>query len=261
MTFETLTLEIKDRIATVTVNRPKALNAINRQVLEELMMAFSQIRKHGREVGSVIVTGSGDKAFVAGADISSMKDMTALDAEEFTKLGHNAMRAIETCDVPVIAAVNGFALGGGMELALACDFIYASKNAKLGLPEVNLGLFPGFGGTQRLARLIGRARAKELVYTADIISADQAFALGVVNKVCEQDKLIEDVRATLTKIMSKAPVAVSLAKKCINEGTDLPIASGLAFEQTQFSLTFATDDRHEGVAAFLEKRAANFKGK
>lgn len=261
MTFETLTLEVKDRIATVSVNRPKALNAINRQVLEELILAFSEIRKLGREVGGVIVTGAGDKAFVAGADIATMKDMTALDAEEFTKLGHCTMRVIETCDVPVIAAVNGFALGGGMELALACDFIYASKNAKLGLPEVNLGLFPGFGGTQRLARLIGRARAKEMVYSADIISADQAFALGVVNKVCDQDKLLDEVRATLSKIMSKAPIAVQLAKKCINEGTDLPLASGLAFEQTQFSLTFATDDRHEGVAAFLEKRPANFKGK
>lgn len=261
MSYENLLLEIKDGLAQVTINRPKALNAINRGVLEDLLAAFGDIYKNKSEINGVVITGSGEKAFVAGADIAAMKDMSALDAEEFTQLGHCCMRVIETCPVPVVAAVNGFALGGGLELALACDFIYASKTAKLGLPEVNLGLFPGFGGTQRLARAIGRQRAKELIFTADMLSAEEAMAMGFVNKVFELEELMPAVTKTLKKIAAKGPVAVSLAKKCINEGTDLPLASGLMLEQTQFPLTFATEDRREGVTAFLEKRAAQFKGK
>jgi enoyl-CoA hydratase len=260
MSYENLLLEIQDGIATVTINRPKALNALSKSVLEELLKAFTDIGKNQPEVKGVILTGAGDKAFVAGADIAAMQGMSALDADEFCGLGHSCMRAVETCEVPVLAAVNGFALGGGFELALACDFIYAAKPAKLGLPEVNLGLFPGFGGTQRLARLIGKNRAKELVYTADMISADQAYDLGIVNKVVEADQLMAAANETMKKILSKGPIAVKLAKRVINVGTDLDLASGLQFEQVQFPIIFATEDKNEGVSAFLEKRKANFKG-
>lgn len=259
--YENITLEVQDHIARVTINRPKVLNALNPNVLHELLTAFSEIGENTAEVRGVIVTGAGDKAFVAGADIAAMTTMTPLEADQFCGLGHCCMRVIETCSLPVIAAVNGFALGGGFELALACDFIYAARSAKLGLPEVNLGIFPGFGGTQRLARLVGRNRAKELCYTADMISADEALALGIVNKVVEADQLLHEATATLHKIFNKGPVAIRLVKRVINEGADLPLASGLAFEQTQFPLVFATDDRVEGVTAFLAKRKAEFKGK
>lgn len=261
MTYQNIKLEIAGKIARVTINRPKVLNALNADVLRELIDAFTSLAAKSGEVGGVIVTGEGDKAFVAGADIAAMQTMTPLEADTFCLLGHQCMRLIETCPVPVIAAVNGFALGGGFELALSCDFIYASKTAKLGLPEVNLGIFPGFGGTQRLARLVGRARAKELVFTADMISADEALSLGIVNKVTEPQDLLVATEATFAKILSKGPVAVKLAKRVINEGADLPLASGLALEQIQFPLVFATDDRVEGVTAFLAKRKAEFNGK
>lgn len=261
MTYQNIKLEINGPVARVTINRPKVLNALNPDVLSELIDAFTSIQNKIAEVKGVLVTGEGDKAFVAGADIAAMKTMSPLEADQFCVLGHKCMRLIETTPQPVIAAVNGFALGGGFELALSCDFIYASKAAKFGLPEVNLGIFPGFGGTQRLSRLVGRNRAKELAFTADMISADDALALGIVNKVCEPQDLLPQVEATLAKIMTKGPVAVRLTKRVINEGTDLPLASGLNLEQTQFPLVFATDDRVEGVTAFLEKRKADFKGK
>lgn len=260
MAFNDLIVEMADGIATVKINRPQALNALNGDVLSELLDFFGGLHKNS-EVKGVILTGAGEKAFVAGADISAMKEMTALDADKFCALGHCCMRVIETVDVPVIAAVNGFALGGGLELALSCDFIYAVKTAKLGLPETSLGLFPGFGGTQRLARLVGRNRAKEMIYTADMMGAEEALQLGIVNKLCEPEELLIQARATLTKILAKGPVAVKLAKKVINEGADLPLYTGLVLEQTQFPLIFATEDRMEGVTAFLEKRKANFKGK
>ena len=265
MTFETIQFNVENEVATwwlavVTINRPKALNAINDVVLTELTKAFRDIR-HESRIKGVIVTGAGDKAFVAGADISAMQNMTVLEAEHFVELGHRCMRTIETCRVPVIAAVNGFALGGGMELALSCDFIYASSNAKLGLPEVNLGIFPGFGGTQRLGRLIGKNRAKELIYTARILSAQEAFDIGIVNKVSEPNQLMEEVKKTIGTILKKGPVAIALAKKVINEGTDLSLEAGLKLEESTFPMIFATEDKNEGVKAFLEKREANFKGK
>lgn len=260
MTYETLQTTLSDGILTLQINRPKALNALNDQVLRELLKCFRDIRRGG-ETKAVIITGAGDKAFVAGADIAVMKEMTAVDATHFVELGHKCMHAIESCDVPVVAAVNGFALGGGLELALACDFIYASKNAKMGLPEVNLGIFPGFGGTQRLSRLIGKNQAKELVFTASILSADQALALGIVNKVFEPAELLPEVTKTLKIILQKGPVAVSLAKKVITEGCDLSLEAGLKLEERTFPLTFATEDKTEGVAAFLEKRQAAFTGK
>lgn len=259
MSFETISFSVENNIGILSINRPKALNALNAQVLTEIISCFHDIHKNP-EVKSVIITGSGDKAFVAGADIAAMQNMTALEAARFGETGHRAMRVIENSSVPVVAAVNGFCLGGGLELALSCDFIYASTSAKMGLPEVNLGIFPGFGGTQRLSRLIGRARAKELVYTAKIIGAQEAFDLGIINKLCEPEKLMEDVKSVLGVIMKKGLVAVSLAKKVINEGSDLPLSSGLKLEEMTFPLTFATEDKKEGVAAFLEKREAKFTG-
>ncbi len=259
MAYETLLVETQERICTVKVNRPKALNALNPQVLEDLIQAFEKINAD-EQVGAVLLTGEGEKAFVAGADIAAMKEMNALDARRFCELGHRAMNTVETCRKPVVAAVHGFCLGGGMELALSCDFIYASENAKLGLPEVNLGLFPGFGGTQRLARLVGRARAKELVFTARMISADEALQMGIVNRVLTPDVLMEEVGKTLREILSKGPVAVELAKRVINQGTDLDLNSGLTLEASTFPLIFATEDRIEGVTAFLEKRKAQFRG-
>ncbi|HLD45351.1 MAG TPA: enoyl-CoA hydratase-related protein [bacterium] len=261
MEFKNILLNIENRIATITVNRPNVMNALNPEVLADLMQGLTEVTRHRKEVGSVIITGAGEKAFVAGADIAAMLKINALEAEAFVRLGQRCMRLIENFEMPVVAAVNGFALGGGMELALSCDFIYASKNARMGLPEVNLGLFPGFGGTQRLARLIGKAKAKELIYTAAVMTADQAYQIGVVNRVCEPEQLLAEVTKTLNTIMSKGPIAVKLAKRVINEGTDLPINSGLLLEETQFPIIFATEDRIEGVTAFLEKRPAQFKGK
>lgn len=257
MNYESIQLTQEGKVATVTINRPKVLNALNESVLTELLHCFTELAKNN-SVQAVIVTGSGDKAFVAGADIAAMQNMTVLEAHRFGELGHKAMAAVENCPVPVIAAVNGFALGGGLELALACDFIYASNNAKLGLPEVNLGIFPGFGGTQRLPRLIGKNRAKELIYTAKMISAEEALQIGIVNKVVEPAQLQEEVQKTVQTILKKGPVAISLAKKTINEGTDLPLSSGLALESVTFPSTFATEDKQEGVKAFLEKREAKF---
>lgn len=260
MTFETLLFHVENRIATITINRPKALNALNAEVLAELLKCFRDIRRNP-DIGAVVITGAGDKAFVAGADIGAMQNMSALEAEHFCETGHRTMRGVETCEVPVVAAVNGFCLGGGLELALSADFIYASKNAKMGLPEVNLGLFPGFGGTQRLSRIVGRNRAKEMIYTAGIFSAEEALNIGLVNKVCEPADLLSEATKTLQTILKKGPVAVRLAKKVINEGGDLPLASGLKFEESTFPLTFATEDQKEGVKAFLEKREARFTGK
>jgi enoyl-CoA hydratase len=260
MEYQNLLVEIDEGIATVKINRPKALNALNLAVLNELIQVVHEINGNP-EIRVVVLTGEGEKAFVAGADIAAMKEMSALEAKKFCELGHHAMHMIENCRKPVIAAVHGFCLGGGLELALACDFIYVSENAKLGLPEVNLGLFPGFGGTQRLSRLIGKNRAKELIYTARIISAEQAMQLGIANRVCAPDALMEEARETAKEIMKKGPIGVELAKRVINQGSDLDLGSGLALEQAAFPLVFATEDQKEGVAAFLEKRPAKFTGK
>jgi len=260
MEYKNLLLEIKNGLAILKINRPKALNALNGEVLQDLETAFGDIAKNP-EIKVVCITGEGEKAFVAGADISVMKEMTGLQAREFCELGHRVMRKIETCAVPVIAAVNGFCLGGGLELALSCDFIYASELAKFGLPEVNLGIFPGFGGTQRLPRLIGKNRAKELIFTARILGAKDAYEIGIVNKVCGPIDLMKDVEVVAAEIMSKGPVAIQIAKRAVNEGADLDLVSGLAIEQSAFPLIFATEDKTEGVSAFLEKRKADFKGK
>lgn len=260
MNYENLLVDIQDRIATVKINRPKALNALNEAVLNDLLNFF-QASTENSEIGAVLLTGEGDKAFVAGADIASMPKMSALEAARFAGLGHCCMSVIENHPKPVLAAVNGFCLGGGLELALSCDFIYASEKAKLGLPEVNLGIFPGFGGTQRLSRLIGKNKAKELVFTARMLSAQEALTWGIANRVCAPEALLEEAKQTLKEILSKGPVAVQLAKEVMNRGSDQDITSGLALERNTFPLVFATEDKTEGVTAFLEKRKAEFKGK
>jgi len=260
MSYQNLILNKEGFIATVTVNREKALNALNVDVLKEIHDCFSALSKD-TEVRVVIVTGAGDKAFVAGADIASMSQMTPTDAIEFGKLGHAAMDAVDQCAKPVIAAVNGFCFGGGMELALSCDFIYASEKAKLGLPEVNLGLFPGWGGTQRLSRLVGKGRAKEMIFSAKIISVQEAFDAGIVNKICKPEELLNEVKAVAAEICKKSPMAVQLAKKTLSQGFDLPLAQGLDLEKNTFPKCFETEDLKEGLAAFLEKRPANFNGK
>lgn len=258
--YPTLLVELRNHTALIKVNRPKALNALNREVLCDLHTAFKDLTLNPDVLG-VIVTGEGDKAFVAGADIPSMQEMTVLHAKHFVDFGHSVMDAIERFPRPVIAAVNGFALGGGLELALACDFIYAAETARLGLPEVNLGIFPGFGGTQRLARTIGLAKAKELVFTARMLNAMEAKAWGIVNEVLKPEELLSACEKVLQGIYTKGPVAVSIVKEVMNAGANRTVESGLALERNSFPTVFSTDDKKEGMSAFLEKRPAVFKGK
>lgn len=258
--YPELALEIRERTAIVKINRPKALNALNRDVLCSLEKVFDDLRLNADVLG-VIVTGEGDKAFVAGADIVAMQDMPILHAKHFADYGHKVMSSIENFPRPVIAAVNGFALGGGLELALACDFIYASQTAKLGLPEVNLGIFPGFGGTQRLTRAIGIQKAKELIFTAKMLSAEEGKAWGLVNEVLPADQLIAACEKTLKTIYGKGPVAISIAKELVNAGVNTSFDAGLHLERNSFAAVFGTDDKQEGMRAFVEKRPAAFQGK
>ncbi|MBI2068209.1 MAG: enoyl-CoA hydratase/isomerase family protein [Deltaproteobacteria bacterium] len=260
MNFTQLKLERQDFVATVWINREKVLNALNADVLRELKQCFDSLSED-HETRAIILTGAGEKAFVAGADIAAMSKMSPDEAAQFGKLGHEAMSAVENCRKPVIAAVNGFCLGGGLELALSCDFIFASERAKLGLPEVSLGLFPGWGGTQRLSRLIGRGRAKELILSGRMLSAEEALHFGIANRICKPEELLREARATAAEIAKKGPVAVSLAKKLINESCGTTLEEGLKRERTTFPDCFKTEDLKEGLAAFLEKRGANFKGR
>lgn len=257
---EFVEIQMKGPVARVTVTREKALNALNATVLKELHQTFQDLNGNS-EIRAIIITGAGDKAFIAGADIAAMAEMTVREAAAFASLGHETMNSIAACDKPVIAAVNGFCLGGGLELALSCDFIYASNKAKLGLPEVGLALYPGFGGTQRLSRAIGLNRARELIYTGRILSAEEAHSWGIVNKLCPPEELLVSAEATAGEIAAKGPVAVSLAKKVINRGVDESLAVGLELEKGAFPLCFGTEDLKEGLGAFLEKRKPNFKGK
>lgn len=256
---EFIKTETADGTALVTVSREKALNALNQGVLEELRTAFQDLSGDAA-VRSVILTGAGDKAFVAGADIAAMAKMSPDEAGRFAQLGHEAMSAVQNCRKPVIAAVNGFALGGGLELALSCDFIYASEKAKFGLPEVGLGLYPGFGGTQRLSRAIGPNRARELIFTGRMIGAAEAIAWGIVNQIVAPEGLLDAVRQTAAEINQKGPVAIRLAKQVINEGKDEPLQRGLDLERDIFPKCFESEDLKEGLAAFLEKRKPEFKG-
>jgi enoyl-CoA hydratase len=246
-------------VATVTVNRPQALNALDGATLAALGGAFGALAT-APAVRCVILTGAGDKAFVAGADIKAMAAMTPAEAAALASLAHNLGALVDEMAAPVIAAVNGFALGGGLELALLCDFIYASKTAKLGQPEVGLGVIPGLGGTQRLPRRVGVARARELLYTGAIIDAAEALRLGLVNAVLEPAELMPRVRAVAEAIATRAPLAVAAAKRATRVGADLPLEGALALERELFSGLFATQDQKEGMRAFVEKRAAKWSG-
>ena len=256
--YETILVETEDAIATVTVNRPDKLNALNGRVIAELTGAFSSL--YGK-VRCAILTGAGEKAFVAGADIAEMSALSAAEAKAFSDAGHRLGWTIELAPFPVIAAVNGFALGGGCELALACDFIYASDRAKLGQPEVNLGLMPGFGGTQRLARRVGLGHARELVYTGDHVAADKALAIGLVNEVVPAAELMDRVRAVAQKIAQKAPLAVAAGKRVMHKGADADLGVAAELEATAFATLFASEDMREGTRAFIEKRKPSFSGR
>ncbi len=260
MAYETIERTQKDELCLITINRPKALNALNQQVLADLADALGQFEKD--ETGKVcVITGAGEKAFVAGADIAEMADLTPLEAERFCRFGQEVFLRIEEIEKPVLAAVNGFALGGGTELALACDLVYASEKARFGQPEINLGIIPGFGGTQRLAKVIGIRRAKEWIYTGDMVDAKTAEAFGLVNAVFPPDKLMEEVEAVAKKLASKPPYALGQAKKAIEKGMPLDLRTGSVLEREAFSMTFASEDRREGIQAFLEKRKPSFQGK
>lgn len=261
MAYENLIVADRHNIRVITVNRPDVLNALNSRVLSELDAAFADIETHD-DIRAVIITGAGEKAFVAGADIAEMKSMGPAQAQGLSTKGHKVMERIEECAVPVIAAVNGFALGGGLELALACDFIYAKEKASLGLVEANLGLVPGFGGVARLCRRVGVAMARELLFTAKMIKAPEAKDLGLVNKVVPQDgDVVEEAVKTATAIAEKGPYAIRIAKRMLLDGQDADQRTANRMEQHSFGLVFGTEDKEEGVGAFLEKRTPSFKGR
>ncbi len=257
--FELISVERSGAIATVTVQRPDKLNALNSRVIAELSRAFGDLVASG-DVRAAILTGAG-RAFVAGADIAEMAELPTAEAKRFSDAGHALCALIESAPFPVIAAVNGFALGGGCEIALACDFIYAADNAKLGQPEVSLGVIPGFGGTQRLLRRVGAARARELIYTGDTITADQALAMGLVNAVLPAAELLDRVRAVAEKIAQKGPIAIAYGKRVMLRGEPLDMPAACELEAQAFASLFGTEDQREGMRAFLSKNKPAFKGK
>jgi len=259
MPYDNIILEVQGGTGIIKINRPKALNALNAATCDDLLAAAREFADNP-DIKVIIVTGQGDKAFVAGADIQEMQPMNPMQGMAFSQKGHMAMSFLERMNKPVIAAVNGYALGGGFELALACDIIYASEKARVGFPEVTLGILPGFGGTQRTARLAGIARAKELIFSGKVISAREAYEIGLVNKVVPDGQLMEAVESLAAAIISAGPVGVGLAKACINRSVSLDIDSGLDFEAEAFGLCFGTEDQKEGMAAFLEKRKPTYRG-
>jgi len=260
MNLENLKFEKKDRIAYVTIDRQKVLNALNMAVMEELRQVFHEI-KQDKEVRVVILTGAGEKAFVAGADIGELSKQDPVTAKEYTHRGQNVLNLIENLGKPVIACINGFALGGGCELAMACTFRLASENAKLGQPEVKLGIMAGYGGSQRLPRLVGKGLAMQMLLSGEMISATEAHRIGLVNEVVPQAELISRAEAIAQKIIANAPLAVQYTMEAVNKGMEMPLAEGLFLEATLFAVACATEDKKEGTTAFLEKRAANFQGK
>lgn len=257
-----ITYNIEDGIGILTLNRPDKLNALNSDVLAELQSFFGQlIQEKSFEVKGIIFTGAGEKAFIAGADIAEMQSMSKEEAYKFGWIGQKVTHLMEELHLPIIACVNGFALGGGCEMAMACDFIYATANAVFGQPEVKLGLIPGFGGTQRLSKYVGRASAKEITFSGRNIKVDEAQALGLVQKTfSSKDEMITSAKKYLTDVGKNSPLAVMLSKKAINKGVDLPNVDGLEIELDFFSEAFATEDMKEGTQAFVEKRKPNFKG-
>ena len=260
MAFENIALTFEESYAILTIDRPKALNALNVPTLREMVEAVREVEGHSG-VRALIITGAGDKAFIAGADIRQMSEFDVEEGREFGALGHRLLRSLETLPIPVIAAVNGFALGGGTEVLLACDIAYASTNARLGQPEVKLGIIPGFGGTQRLPRLVGPMMARELIYTGRIINPQEALRIGLVSKVLPPDQLMPAVRKLVDEIIAVGPLAVAAAKKLILDGADVPLPEANEMEMAAFANLFETNDRKEGMGAFLEKRPARFTAK
>jgi len=260
MAYNNILVEIDGAKAKITFNRPKALNALNSETLKEVHHAFTELENSG-QVRVVIFTGGGDKAFIAGADIGELKELDVVTGKAFVELGHTVLAQIENSKIVSIAAVNGFALGGGCEFMMATDIRIASENAKMGQPEVNLGITPGFGGTQRLPRLVGKGRAKELTVTARIIRADEALRIGLVEVVVPADQLLPEADKMAATILSKSPVAVAYAKELINRGMEVDLDNANAFEIQAFAALCATADKNEGLGAFLEKRDAKFSGK
>lgn len=260
MDFKFIVYEKSEGIATITLNRPEALNAFSKEVVSEVLQALEDIRSD-ESVRVVILTGAGEKAFSAGADIKAMIGMNSLKARELSLMGEKLCLALENLEKPVIAALNGYALGGGLEVAMSCDLRIASENSRMGQTEINIGLIPGWGGTQRLTRLVGRTKAKEMVFTGKMIDARTAEQLGIVNMVVPADKFREAVRQFALELASKAPVAIKVAKALIDKGAEIGLDSALALEREGFGVVASTEDLQEGVNAFTEKRKPVFKGK
>lgn len=259
MAYEHLIIEEKGYTKIITINRPKVLNALNKRILIELKQAFSEINNNVN-IRCVVLAGAGEKSFVAGADILELKSLTPLEAEKFSGLGHELMDMIEMLRVPTIASVNGYALGGGLELALACDFIYAAENASFGLVETKLGLMPGFGGVARLASRVGSAFAKEMIFSAAQINAQEALRVGLVNKVVSESGVLEAAKNLADKISNRGPLAVELSKKLLRESDNASVTTINHLERASFGLIFSSKDHHEGIDAFLKKRSASFEG-
>ena len=261
MEFENIVYERESAdIGTLTINRPKVLNALNQKTLSELRNFLEDILPK-ENLKALIVTGAGDRAFVAGADIAEMTDMEDREFQEYVDLAHRVYELIESEPSPCIAAINGYALGGGCELALSCDIRIASEKAKLGFPEVKLGIFPGWGGTQRVTRILGLGRTKQLVFTGEMIDAEEAVRIGLVEKIVPHDRVMEEARHIAHTIAKRGPIAVRLAKTAINAGSEMDLKKALLLEKTLVSLCFDSEDRIEGMKAFLEKREPSFKGK
>jgi len=259
MSYETIIYSKEENIAIIRFNRPKVLNAINPTVIAEMKDALEKVAAD-KSIKVLILTGEGDKAFVAGADIASMKDYTPLEGKFFSRQGQELLFQLESLSIPVIACVNGFALGGGTEISMACDFIYAADSAKFGQPEINLGVIPGFGGTQRLSRLVGKSMAKELCMTGVMISAQEAKDIGLVNKVFPKESLWEETMKVAKLLASKGKVSIRAVKESIERGCDQDLRTGCYMESDAFGMCMASADAREGMEAFLEKRKAKFKG-
>ena len=259
MSYANILVEKKESIGVIKINRPNNLNALNKDTILELTKAVEELEKD-KSIKVVILTGEG-KAFIAGADIRQMKDMNPSEAKKFAEMGHKLLMNIENSRLPFIAAVNGYALGGGCEVMMACDICIASSSAKIGQPEINLGIHPGFGGTQRLPRLVGRMKAKELLLTGDNIDANEAHRIGLVNMVVPDDKIMEETEKIASKIAGKSTVQTAFIKTLVNKGMEVDLNKACALEISYFSKSFQTEDQKEGMTAFLEKRKPNFKGK
>ena len=259
MVYKNIIVEKKDAIGIIKINRPKVLNALDQETVKEITKAIGDLGQD-KKIKVAVLTGEG-KAFIAGADIGAMSKMTPLEAKDFAELGHNMLNTFEKSRLPIIAAVNGYALGGGCETLMACDIVIAGKSAKIGQPEINLGIHPGFGGTQRLPRLVGRMNAKELLLTGRNLSAEEAHCIGLINMVVDDDKLMEEALKIAQNIAGKSSVQTDFIKSLVNKGADIDLNSANSLEISYFSSSFSTYDQKEGMKAFLEKRKPSFKGK